>query len=81
MRPGHAGADGTGRSQHWLQGVPLIVIAATMPPASRLVALSPVHKVHKPLTVDVLLARVRESLGSAGVPQKGKRETISREDT
>jgi DNA-binding response OmpR family regulator len=46
----------------WLHDVPLLVISAVMPPASELAALRPVYVVRKPLAVDELLEKVRESL-------------------
>jgi len=45
-----------------LQGVPLILVLADAPTASRLVPLQPVRWLEKPLAIDALLALVRESL-------------------
>ena len=50
----------------WLQGVPLVVIVAAMLPASQIAALSPVYAVRRPLALDELLARVRESMANTG---------------
>jgi len=50
------------RHSSWLQGVPLILVLAAAPTASRLVPLRPVRWMEKPLAMDALLALVRESL-------------------
>ena len=60
------GTARTLRRMPWLRGVPLIPIAAVMPLAGQLAALNPVYPVRKPLAMDELLAKVRESLAEVG---------------
>lgn len=51
------------RHSPWAQGVPLVLLASAAPTANQLATLQPVHWVEKPLTMDALLALVRERLG------------------
>ncbi len=60
------------RQSPWLQGVPLILLLAAAPTASRLVPLQPVRWLEKPLAMDALLALVRESVARQGA----ERETL-----
>jgi DNA-binding response OmpR family regulator len=55
-----------------LQGVPLILVLAAAPTASRLVPLRPVRWMEKPLAMDALLALVRECL----TPPEAEREPV-----
>jgi len=66
------------RQNPWLQGVPLILVLAAAPTASRLVPLQPVRWVEKPLAMDALLALIRESLGRQGAERETLDEIASR---
>lgn len=65
------------RHSSWLQGVPLILVLAAAPTASRLVPLRPVHWMEKPLAMDALLALVRESLAPPGAEREPLGEIAS----
>jgi hypothetical protein len=50
--------------------VPLILVLAAAPTASRLVPLQPVRWLEKPLAMDALLALVRESVARQGAERE-----------
>ncbi|NIV28052.1 MAG: hypothetical protein GWN58_00675 [Anaerolineae bacterium] len=60
-----------------MQRVPLILILAVAPTASRLVPLRPVRWAEKPLAMDALLALVRESLARPGAEREPLGEIAS----
>ena len=64
-----------------LQGVPLILVLADAPTASRLVPLQPVRWPEKPLAIDALLTLVRESLAGKEWNVKGQMRSLGRWDT
>ena len=59
-------AAGVLRRNGWLQGVPLILLLTSPPVTRQLVPLRPVGWVEKPLSMDALLAQVRECLAASG---------------
>ncbi len=54
------------RRKGWLQDVPLILLVTAPPITRQLVPLRPVGWVEKPLSMDALLAQVRECLARSG---------------
>lgn len=77
--PDESGWDAASALRHspGLQGVPLILVLAAAPTASRLVPLRPVRWMEKPLAMDALLALVRECLTRPGAEREPLGETAS----